>query len=101
MQPAIKAVFQQLFGVPASWDPAVLTKWKEIMVGNHDDSIRDFSENTPEQFDSLATQLESRANTLACQLRAVTIRIVYHGQSGCLTNRLKLRSKHIWNPSWL
>ena len=63
LQPAIKAVFLQLFGPQASWDPAVLTKWKEIMVGSHDESIRDFSDHTPEQFDSLATLLENRATT--------------------------------------
>ena len=68
LQPAIKAVFHQLFGQQTSWDPAVLTKWKEIMVGSHDEAIRDFSEKTPEQFDTLATLLESRANTLVLQL---------------------------------
>jgi len=61
LQPAIKAVFHQLFGLQTSWDPAVLTRWKEIMVGNHDESIRDFSDHTPEQLDTLPALLESRA----------------------------------------
>ena len=63
LQPAIKAVFHQLFGQQTSWDPAVLTRWKEIMVGSHDDSIRAFSEKLPEQCDTQATLLENRAKT--------------------------------------
>jgi len=76
MQPAIKAVFNQLFGPPASWDPEVHTKWKDIMVGHHDESIRDFSDDTPEQCDTLPQLMESRAKTLACQVSVVTGRFV-------------------------
>jgi len=101
MQPAIKAVFHQLFGVQASWDPAVLTKWKEIMAGSHDESIRDFSDNTPEQFDTLATQLESRAKTLACQMRVVTGRVIYNEPPRCFIELMTMRSKHSWNRSRL